>query len=137
MTIPEASLLVIQAGSMALGGEVFVLDMGEPVKIVDLAKRMIKLSGLEIKEAGNPLGDIEIQFTGLRPGEKLFEELLIGENATKTDHLGIMMANENYIEWDELEKKINTLLETCQLKNSRDIKLALKDIVKEYQPQFE
>jgi FlaA1/EpsC-like NDP-sugar epimerase len=137
MTIPEASLLVIQAGSMAIGGEVFVLDMGEPVKIVDLARRMIKLSGLEIREPGSPLGDIEIQFTGLRPGEKLYEELLIGENATKTDHLGIMKANENYIVWDELEDKLSVLLEKCQLKNPREIKLALRDIVKEYQPQFE
>ncbi len=136
MTIPEASLLVIQAGSMATGGEVFVLDMGEPVKIVDLARRMIKLSGLEIKEAENPLGDIEIQFTGLRPGEKLYEELLIGEKATKTNHPGIMMANENFTEWDKLEQEIQFLLEQCQLNNSKDIKLALKDIVKEYQPQL-
>ncbi|MDD4975348.1 MAG: nucleoside-diphosphate sugar epimerase/dehydratase [Bacteriovorax sp.] len=137
MTIPEASLLVIQAGSMATGGEVFVLDMGEPIKIVDLARRMIKLSGLEIREPGIPLGDIEIQFTGLRPGEKLYEELLIGESATKTDHLGIMMANEKYIEWEELDKKMEMLLEKCQLNNPREIKLALQNIVKEYQPQFE
>jgi FlaA1/EpsC-like NDP-sugar epimerase len=137
MTIPEASLLVIQAGSMAVGGEVFVLDMGEPVKIVELARRMIKLSGLEIKEASNPLGDIEIHFTGLRPGEKLYEELLIGEKATKTNHPGIMMANENFIEWDDLDKKISDLLEKCQVNNSRDIKMALKGIVLEYVPQFD
>lgn len=137
MTIPEASLLVIQAGSMAIGGDVFVLDMGEPVKIVDLAKRMIRLSGLEVREPGAPFGDIEIQFTGLRPGEKLYEELLIGENATKTNHPGIMMAQENFIEWEELENKINKLLEECSKKDPKEIKLALQNIVKEYQPQFE
>ena len=84
MTIPEASQLVIQAGAMGQGGDVFVLDMGEPIRIVDLAKRMIHLSGLEIKDAEHPDGDIEISFTGLRPGEKLYEELLIGDNVSKT-----------------------------------------------------
>jgi FlaA1/EpsC-like NDP-sugar epimerase len=137
MTIPEASLLVIQAGSMAKGGEVFVLDMGEPVKIVDLARRMIKLSGLEVRDRENPNGDIEISFTGLRPGEKLYEELLIGDNDSKTDHPGIMMAHENYLEWNELESKMKVLIEKCQLNQSREIKIALKDLVAEYQPQFE
>lgn len=94
MTIPEAALLVIQAGSMATGGDVFVLDMGEPVKIVDMAKRMIELSGLEIRNDEQPDGDIELAFSGLRPGEKLYEELLIGESVTGTRHPKIMRAEE-------------------------------------------
>jgi FlaA1/EpsC-like NDP-sugar epimerase len=137
MTIPEASLLVIQAGSMARGGEVFVLDMGEPVKIVDLARRMIKLSGLEVRDEHSPHGDIEIHFTGLRPGEKLYEELLIGDNDSKTDHPGIMMAHENYLKWEELQVKVDFLYRKCHTNESREIKLALKDLVAEYQPQFE
>jgi FlaA1/EpsC-like NDP-sugar epimerase len=141
MTIPEASLLVIQAGSMARGGEVFVLDMGEPVKIVDLARRMIKLSGLEVREPNSSEGDIEIQFTGLRPGEKLYEELLIGQNAIKTDHPGIMKAQENFLELPILEEKISELVKKCHANslsgNSKEIKLALQDIVKEYVPQFD
>ena len=93
MTIPEAALLVIQAGAMGKGGDVFVLDMGDPIKIVDLATNLIKLSGLEVKSTENPYGDIEIRFTGLRPGEKLYEELLIGDNVAKTAHERIMKAN--------------------------------------------
>lgn len=141
MTIPEASLLVIQAGSMAKGGEVFVLDMGEPVKIVDLARRMIKLSGLEVREPGSVEGDIEIQFTGLRPGEKLYEELLIGANVLKTDHPGIMKAQEDFIPLEELEEKLESLTKLChEIKpkgDTKPIKLALKNLVKEYSPQFE
>lgn len=141
MTIPEASLLVIQAGSMAKGGEVFVLDMGEPVRIEDLARRMIKLSGLEVREPGSVEGDIEIQFTGLRPGEKLYEELLIGDNVLKTDHPGIMKAEENFIAFEELEMKLNNLINKCHecgpKGDTKTLKLALKDIVKEYSPQFE
>jgi FlaA1/EpsC-like NDP-sugar epimerase len=98
MTIPEASQLVIQAGAMALGGDVFVLDMGDPVKIVDLAHRMIELSGFEVKGDDHPDGDIEIIFTGLRPGEKLFEELLIGDSVTGTEHPKILRANEVFVE---------------------------------------
>ena len=97
MTIPEASLLVIQAGSMATGGEVFVLDMGEPVRIEHLARRMIELSGLEVRDENNPEGDVEVIYTGLRPGEKLYEELLIGENASGTAHPRIMRAREEAI----------------------------------------
>ncbi|WP_038150376.1 polysaccharide biosynthesis protein [Thiomicrorhabdus chilensis] len=101
MTIPEAASLVVQAGSMGVGGDVFVLDMGEPVKIADLAKKVIKLSGLELMdESGN--GDIEIQYTGLRPGEKLYEELLIGENVDGTDHPRIMKAHEEYLAYESL-----------------------------------
>lgn len=109
MTIPEAAQLVIQAGAMAEGGEVFLLDMGEPVKIVDLAKRIIRLSGLEIKDAQNLDGDIEIQFTGLRPGEKLYEELLIENNATATQHPRIFKANEDCLSWQELEQLIHNI----------------------------
>jgi FlaA1/EpsC-like NDP-sugar epimerase len=103
MTIPEAVELVIQAGAMGLGGDVFVLDMGKPIKIYDLAKKMIHLTGLEVKDESNPKGDIEIQITGLRPGEKLYEELLIGDNVGKTDHSLIMRAEEGMLTWDELE----------------------------------
>jgi FlaA1/EpsC-like NDP-sugar epimerase len=106
MTIPEAAELVIQAGSMGKGGDVFVLDMGEPVKIVDLARRMVHLSGLEIKDEKHPNGDIEIQYTGLRPGEKLFEELLIGDNVSGTEHSRIMRAEEHSLTWSETESLI-------------------------------
>jgi FlaA1/EpsC-like NDP-sugar epimerase len=114
MSIPEAVELVIQAGAMGEGGEVFVLDMGEPVRILDLAKKMIRLSGLQIKDELNPDGDIEIEFTGLRPGEKLYEELLIGDNVSETDNPMIMRAEEEMLVWrdlkiliDELEKAVN------------------------------
>ncbi|WP_394753565.1 polysaccharide biosynthesis protein [Crenothrix sp.] len=106
MTIPEASQLVIQAGAMGQGGDVFVLDMGEPIRILDLAKRMIHLSGLEIKEEHHPNGEIEISFTGLRPGEKLYEELLIGDNVSETSHKRIMRAEEHVIPWTSLEKML-------------------------------
>ncbi len=109
MTIPEAAELVIQAGSMGRGGDVFVLDMGEPVKIVDLAKRMINLSGLEIKDENHPNGEMEIQYTGLRPGEKLFEELLIGENVSGTEHPRIMRAEEQLLSWPEMEIMLNEI----------------------------
>ncbi|WP_457858464.1 polysaccharide biosynthesis protein [Psychrobacter pulmonis] len=112
MTIPEAANLVIQAGAMASGGEVFVLDMGEPVKIVDLAHRMIHLSGFDIKDAAHPEGDIEVIFTGLRDGEKLYEELIIGEdNVESTDHPLIMQALEHYFPLDELESVLFELTE--------------------------
>lgn len=113
MTIPEAAELVIQAGSMGTGGDVFVLDMGEPVKIVDLARRMIHLSGLEIKDKEHPHGDIEILYTGLRPGEKLFEELLIGDNVAGTEHERIMRAEEHSLTWRETEVLISDLKHTC------------------------
>ncbi|WP_371375295.1 polysaccharide biosynthesis protein [Thalassotalea aquiviva] len=102
MTIPEAAQLVIQAGAMGMGGDVFVLDMGEPVKIYDLAYKMIHLSGLHLKHESNPLGDIEIVETGLRPGEKLYEELLIGDGVEKTGHERIMTASEVFLSWDKL-----------------------------------
>ncbi len=114
MTIPEAAQLVIQAGAMAQGGEVFVLDMGEPVKIVDLAKRMIHLSGLTIQDDNNPNGEIAITFSGLRPGEKLYEELLIGESPQNTSHSRIFMAHEEHLTWPEVMKMLDTLETYCQ-----------------------
>ena len=113
MTIPEASQLVIQAGAMGKGGDVFVLDMGEPVKITSLAKKMIKLSGLSEKTTEKPDGDIEIQFTGLRPGEKLYEELLVGENVEGTEHPRIMTANEVHLSWPETHNFLGRLDKAC------------------------
>ncbi|OCH66543.1 MULTISPECIES: polysaccharide biosynthesis protein [Vibrio harveyi group] len=114
MTIPEAAQLVIQAGAMGKGGDVFVLDMGEPVKIVDLAKNLVYLSGLEVKDENNPHGDIEILFTGLRPGEKLYEELLIGDdNVSETAHARIMTAQESYLPLKEYETLIDKLDVAC------------------------
>ncbi len=113
MTIPEAAQLVIQAGAMEMGGDVFVLDMGEPVKIKDLAIKMINFSGFTVKSDENPDGDIEIQCTGLRPGEKLYEELLIGDNVEGTTHERIMTANESKLAWGELEVILNNLDEAC------------------------
>ncbi|WP_047049157.1 polysaccharide biosynthesis protein [Vibrio mexicanus] len=113
MTIPEAAQLVIQAGAMGKGGDVFVLDMGEPVKITDLAENLIQLSGLEVKSDKNPYGDIAIEFSGLRPGEKLFEELLIGDNVEKTAHQRIMTARETYLPYDEYKGLIEQLDEAC------------------------
>ncbi|MGN6496038.1 MAG: polysaccharide biosynthesis protein [Tsuneonella sp.] len=109
MTIPEAANLVIQAGGLARGGEVFVLDMGRPVKIADLARTMIQLSGLAVRDAKNPDGDIAIVEVGLRPGEKLFEELLIGENPQKTKHPRIMMAHEDFMPWSRLSSLLGRL----------------------------
>jgi FlaA1/EpsC-like NDP-sugar epimerase len=111
MTIPEASQLVIQAGAMGKGGEVFVLDMGEPVRILDLATTMIHLMGLTVQDDGNPDGDIAIAFTGLRPGEKLYEELLIGECSVHTEHEMIMQASEESLDWDELQQALTRFRE--------------------------
>lgn len=122
MTIPEASQLVIQAGAMGKGGDVFVLDMGKSVKIVDLATKMIRLSGFEVKDEANPDGDIAIEFSGLRPGEKLFEELLIGDDVTGTDHERIMTANETYLPWSELEQILNRLDKACHEFNHEAIR---------------
>ncbi|MEC8963924.1 MAG: nucleoside-diphosphate sugar epimerase/dehydratase [Pseudomonadota bacterium] len=113
MTIPEAAQLVIQAGAMGMGGDVFVLDMGEPVKIKDLAIKMIHLSGFTVKDDRTPDGDIEIQCTGLRPGEKLYEELLIGDNVEGTTHERIMTAHENKLAWSELKVVLKNLDEAC------------------------
>ncbi len=114
MTIPEAAQLVIQAGTMGHSGSVFVLDMGESVKIVDLARKMIRLSGLEEKTEQNPHGDIAIEFTGLRPGEKLYEELLIGDNVEASDHARILRANEQSLAWSDMQLLLEKLDDTCQ-----------------------
>lgn len=137
MTIPEASQLVIQAGAMGLGGDVFVLDMGEPVRIVDLAKRMIHLSGLEIKDSEHPDGDIGISFTGLRPGEKLYEELLIGDNVSATSHARIMRAQEHVIPWSELEGMLGTLEQAAKNDDFERIREILTDAVAGFIPQCE
>lgn len=113
MTVQEAAQLVIQAGSMASGGDVFVLDMNEPVRIVDLARKMIHLMGYIIKDERNPNGDIAIEYTGLRPGEKLYEELLIGERVTGTDHPKIMRAEEDFLRWPEIEALLRRLELAC------------------------
>jgi len=134
MSIPEAVQLVIQAGAMAKGGEVFVLDMGESVKILELAKRMINLAGLTIKDKDNPDGDIEIEFSGLRPGEKLYEELLIGDNVSGTQHKRIMKANEVHIKWEELQEHLSTLQETMMTDDTDKIKSKLASFVDGYTP---
>jgi FlaA1/EpsC-like NDP-sugar epimerase len=137
MTIPEASQLVIQAGAMGFGGDVFVLEMGKPVRIVDLAKRMIHLSGLEIKDTEHPDGDIEISYTGLRPGEKLYEELLIGDNVSKTAHERIMRAQEHVIPWAELEKMLAALELATKNDDFGQIREILTDAVAGFVPQCE
>lgn len=133
MTIPEAAQLVIQASAMASGGEVFVLDMGEPVKIIDLARRMIALSGLSLRNDENPHGDIEIAITGLRPGEKLYEELLIGENPIKTSHPRIMMAKEEFLNLEDLNREINLLRKTIQEGDVPSLLAQLRRLVNGYQ----
>ncbi len=110
MTIPEAAQLLLQAGSMAKGGDVFVLDMGRPVRIDDLARRLVNLMGLTVRDAAHPEGDIEIEYTGLRTAEKLFEELLIGSNVTGTDHPMIMRAMEHHLPWSKMQEILNDLL---------------------------
>jgi FlaA1/EpsC-like NDP-sugar epimerase len=135
MTIPEAAQLVIQAGAMASGGDVFVLDMGEPVKIIDLAKRMVELSGLAIKDEINPNGDIEIQVTGLRPGEKLYEELLIGDNPLLTGHPLIMKAHEDFLSWIGLQEELAALNLALSANDVPKIRKQLKNLVPGYQPE--
>ncbi|MBS0373458.1 MAG: polysaccharide biosynthesis protein [Proteobacteria bacterium] len=134
MTIPEAAQLVIQAGAMAEGGDVFVLDMGKPVKIVELARRMIQLSGFSVRDEANPDGDIAIAYTGLRPAEKLFEELLIGQNVMGTAHPRIMRAVEHALPWTEVEgllEELNIAMRRFDARAAHDI---LKRAVREYQP---
>lgn len=134
MTIPEASQLVIQAGAMAKGGDVFVLDMGEPVRIVDLAHRMVELSGLTVKDEQNPEGDIEIEITGLRPGEKLYEELLIGDNPKPTTHSRIMKAHEEFMPWHVLSDKLKALEMALKVNDVSVIRLMLQQLVTGYTP---
>lgn len=135
MTIPEAAQLVLQAGAMGEGGDVFVLDMGDPVKIVDLAKRMVHLSGMEVKTEQTPDGEIEIHHVGLRPGEKLYEELLIGENVEGTEHPLIMRAQEAEIAWPQLEQLLNEMRSACDQFDHEGVRALLLRAVAEYAPQ--
>ena len=132
MTIPEAAQLVIQAGSMAKGGDVFVLDMGRPVRIDDLARRMINLMGLTVRDAASPDGDIEIEYTGLRTAEKLFEELLIGTNVTGTDHPMILRAIEHSLPWPRMQQLLNELLVALASFDCRRSLALLSEAVEEY-----
>jgi len=134
MTIPEAAQLVIQAGSMGLGGDVFVLDMGEPVRIVELAEKMVHLSGLSIRSEKNPQGDIAIEFTGLRPGEKLYEELLIGDNVAATEHPMIMSAHEDHLSWEALKFKLSELLNAVEEDDYSRVRQLLRETVNGYTP---
>lgn len=137
MTVPESAQLVIQAGAMAQGGDVFVLDMREPVKIMDLARRMVELSGLTVKDEKNPDGDIEIVVTGLRPGEKLYEELLIGDNPKPTQHPRIMKAHEEFIPWGDFEGKLKSLELALNVNDVGVIREMLKQLVSGYVPSDE
>lgn len=137
MTIPEAAQLVIQAGSMGQGGDVFVLDMGEPVKIVELAEKMIHLSGLSVRSDKNPHGDIAIAFSGLRPGEKLYEELLIGDNVEVTQHPMIMTAREEHLDWDVLKVKLAELLVAVEQDDYTRVRQLLRATVSGYTPDGE
>ena len=135
MTIPEAAQLVIQAGALATGGDVFLLDMGEPVKIVDLARRMIELSGLDVKDAQNLEGDIEIEEIGLRPGEKLYEELLIDGNPEKTIHPRVFKSHEDFLPWSELELKVQQISQAIEKNDDQALIALLKGLVSGYKPE--
>jgi FlaA1/EpsC-like NDP-sugar epimerase len=137
MTIPEAAQLVIQAGAMGTGGDVFVLDMGQPVRILDLARRMVELSGLRVRTEENPEGDIEIAITGLRPGEKLYEELLIGDNPIPTQHGRIMKAQEQFLPWNHLQEKLAALRLATGMNDVPLIRGLLQELVSGYQPSGE
>ena len=132
MTIPEAAQLVLQAGAMGQGGDVFVLDMGEPVKIIDLARDMVVLSGLTVRDAAHPQGDIAVQITGLRPGEKLYEELLIGDNPQPTEHPRIMKAQENFLPWPQLQQQLAALHAMMQANDVPGISAQMQQLVNGY-----
>ena len=134
MTIPEAAQLVIQAGSMGVGGEVFVLDMGQPIKIIDLARRMVNLSGFTLRNEENVDGDIAIEIVGLRPGEKLYEELLIGDNVEGTSHPLIMRAYEHELPWATLGVRLTELDGACQSFDYEKVLEILASLVQEYTP---
>ena len=137
MTIPEAAQLVIQAGAMPSGGDVFVLDMGESVRIIDLARRMIELSGLTVQDEANPQGDIAIEVTGLRPGEKLFEELLIGDNPKPTQHPRIMKAHEDFLPMPEYMALLEQLKAAQKQNDVPHMRQIIKQLVPGYQPEGE
>jgi len=136
MTIPEAVELVIQAGAMGKGGDVFVLDMGEPVKIYDLAEKMVRLSGLQLIDDENPDGDIDIKYTGLRPGEKLYEELLVGNNVSKTENKLIFKAEEEMIEWEVLEPILKKLEKAASNGEDGYVRSLLMTALPEFKPNF-
>jgi len=135
MTIPEAVELVVQAGAMGKGGDVFVLDMGEPVRIYDLATKMIQLSGLQVLDKDNLDGDIEIKCTGLRPGEKLYEELLVGDNISQTDNLLIKRAEESMLDWQDLRPLLDQLNEAINNSDQEKVRELLIEAVPEFKPQ--
>ena len=137
MTIPEAAQLVIQAGAMAGGGDVFVLDMGESVRIIDLARRMVELSGLRVKDEQCPDGDIELQITGLRPGEKLYEELLIGDNPELTQHARIMKAHEVFLPWEPLQYWLATLSVALAANDVAALRIRLSELVQGFDAEGE
>lgn len=137
MTIPEAAQLVIQAGAMGKGGDVFVLDMGEPVRIADLATRMIQLMGLTVRDAANPNGDIAIEYTGLRPGEKLYEELLIGDNVAGTEHPMILRAYEEGLSWMVIQRHLDKLLAATNSSDCGEIQQVLLSGINGYKPACE
>ena len=137
MTIPEAAQLVIQAGAMGQGGDVFVLDMGQPVKIAELAEKLIHLCGLSVRSEKSPHGDIAVEFTGLRPGEKLYEELLIGDNVSPTEHPMIMRADEEYFTWDALRGVLAKLLKAVEQDNYPQVRVLLREVVSGYVPEGE
>ena len=137
MTIPEAAQLVIQAGAMGQGGDVFVLDMGQPVKIAELAEKMIHLSGLSVCSEKNPYGDIAIEFSGLRPGEKLYEELLIGDDVIATEHPMIMRANEDHLSWDDFKAVLSELLQALEQDDYGCVRKLLRQTVSGYAPEGE
>ncbi len=137
MTIPEAAQLVIQAGSMGQGGDVFVLDMGQPVRIAELAEKLIHLSGMSIRSEKCPHGDIAIEYTGLRPGEKLYEELLIGDNVSPTEHPMIMTASEEYLSWDQLKVLLGRLMAAVDEDDYPQVRQLLREVVSGYKPEGE
>lgn len=137
MTIPEAAQLVLQAGSMGMGGDVFVLDMGAPVRIVELAEKMVHLSGLSVRNESNPAGEIAIEFTGLRPGEKLYEELLIGDNVTPTQHPMILSANEACLPWADFCTVMDRLLDGLQRDDFEKVRMVMRAAVDGYSPREE
>lgn len=134
MTIPEAAQLVIQAGAMGTGGDVFVLDMGQPVKIIDLARRIVELSGMTVRDEDNPDGDIELSVTGLRPGEKLYEELLIGDNPKPTQHARIMKAHESFVPWDQFKGDLDALNSAMSVNDVRALRALFQQLVQGYRP---
>jgi FlaA1/EpsC-like NDP-sugar epimerase len=136
MSIPEATQLVLQAGAMATGGEVFVLDMGEPIRIAELARNMITLSGMTVRDADNPHGDIEITYVGLRPGEKLYEELFVGENVVATAHPRIRMAKERFVPLKQIEAHTAKLRQAIEAGDAASVRQGLRELLEPEKQQL-